>query len=82
MSSHVLAIKGRKHPPWPSNRPEGPCAVKVKMGAKTSSHFIQKNHKSLGEDAAVILYICTYNFFFPLTAVLMPYNETARWKVE
>lgn len=73
MPSRVLAIEGRKHTPWPTIRPEGPCAVNVKMGAKTSSHFIAQNHRSLGEDAALNLF--TLTFF--LSAVLVPYNETA-----
>lgn len=59
MSSCVWAIKGRNCPPWPSITPEAPYAVQVKMGAKTSSHFITANRKALGEDAALILYIHT-----------------------
>lgn len=59
MFSCVWAIKGRDRPPWPSITPEAPYAVQVKMGAKTSSHFITANRKVLGEDAALILYIHT-----------------------
>lgn len=59
MSSHVLAIKGRNRPPWPSTRPEATCAVQVKMGDKTSSHFSPENYKAPGEDTALILYIHT-----------------------
>lgn len=59
MSSRVWAIKGRNRPPWPSIAPEAPYAVWVKMGAKSSSHFITANCTALGEDAALNLYIRT-----------------------
>lgn len=59
MFSRVWAIKGRNRPPWPTITPETPYAVRAKMGAKTSSHFITANRKALGEDAALILYIHT-----------------------